>query len=189
MAGFATIESFNKAAIADTVHLCIDLQRSYIRREGLPIERRIGKEIAPSLSELGIPTYWVYYDMPTQQTRLSSLWRNKPKTSLDDLSHLVQQREGDLILPKHEISAMTSPQVLDALHVSGKKRLLVSGFTYAVCIKNTSTDAARMGFDVTLFQDGTDYLPDYHSINASLQAERVKFRQFRDVYAELRQAL
>lgn len=156
-------------ARGQVAHLAIDVQNAYIMDgSDVGIAKKIGHEIAPEFSKLNIPTYWVHYT-PQHQSRTP--WSRKsifPQPSPVDFSKYVSPKCGDRVVEKTDISAFGGGALPDLLRADKKRILLVSGFTYAVCVHDTVRDARRSGYDVVLMTDATDYNADYDFIETSL---------------------
>jgi nicotinamidase-related amidase len=148
---------FRNSSLSEIVHLCVDLQKSYIGENEKGIEKLITKTVAPELLASGIPTFWIYYEVSTPSAFRVGGHKARPQSSRDDLSDMIGRRAGYLYLPKFETSAMSSEDVQNALQDNDKKILIISGLTYGVCIADTIIDAIKQGSKVILMVDGTDY--------------------------------
>ncbi len=158
-----------RVARAHVVHLCIDVQNAYIMDDNdMHIAQKIGRDIAPAFSKLGIPTYWVHYTPSYQSRTLRNCNLIIPQISSVDFSKYVALKYGDRVVEKTDTSAFGGGALPDLLREDGKQLLLVSGFTYAICVHDTLRDARRNGYDVVLMQDATDYEEHYDFIEESL---------------------
>ncbi len=179
---------FEKATISEMVHLCIDLQKTYIGENEKDIERLVARTVAPRLLDSGIPTYWIYYEVNTPSAFTVGGYRGIPQTSRNDLSNLIGRRIGYHFLPKFEKSAMSSDCIKNTLNNEGKKALIISGLTYPFCVADTASEAIKQGYKVILMIDGTDYDECYQDIDDQLRNMGVVFSNTTDVLAAAQQA-
>jgi nicotinamidase-related amidase len=179
-------EVFTDTSISSIAHLCIDLQKSYIGEEDKGMERLITRTIAPSLLELGVPTYWIYYEVPTRTAFDCGGYKKTPLSRIHDLSSMIGRRDGYFFLPKYEPSALTSEPVQNALRHHNKRLLLVSGLTYPVCVSDTLQDAIEGGLQVVLMTDATDHDIGSSELDAQLKELGVIFSNSDEVIEALK---
>jgi|GEM_PF-3783471 len=179
---------FINSSISGIVHLCVDLQKSYIGENEKSIERLITKTVAPQLMESGIPTYWIYYEVLTPSAFSIGGYKAKPQSSREDLSTAIGRRKGYLYLPKFETSAMSSEEVQNALNKNHKKILIISGLTYGVCIADTIIDAIKQGFKVILMVDATDYDDCFDVLETQLKKLGAMFSKSSEVLEAVNEA-
>lgn len=136
---------FNRAA--KPALLVIDSQKQFCdpvwdrgNASTVATARHIGR-LLPDFRRAGLPVYAIYY--------ARSLCA-KPEY-LDYYG--FEPAPGDTILIKKSNSAFKTGATAETLRLAGHRQLLICGFNYSACVKDTAIDAAHAGYQVTVLRD------------------------------------
>lgn len=129
--------------ITKCAHLAVDLQ---VRFCTAAQAGRITEGIAPALKDLGVNTYWIYYDA----------YKEGPQTAQGGL-RLNRKPSGDRLIPKSDESAFEDDRLGEILQEDDARILIIDGFEFGCCVMKTALDACKKGYTVIVLKDCTDY--------------------------------
>lgn len=133
---------------ADTALLIIDVQRELFQKS-TPIYQ--AKELLENLATLtdcahqaNIPIIYVQHSSNAFLIKGSDGWQIHPR---------LKPLEGEKIIHKLHPSAFEGTELKDELDSMGIKKLVIAGLVTHGCVKATSLDALKHGYQVVLVSD------------------------------------
>lgn len=152
---------------ANTVHLCIDMQRLFSADGPWPtpwMDRvlPVVAELAGRFPERTVFTRFITPlhpdEMPVAWRRYYRRWRQTTRQHLDPslldlLPPLARLVPPASVIDKDRYSAFAQPALLDALQARGADGLIVTGSETDVCVLATVLDAVDLGYRVILVRD------------------------------------
>lgn len=139
------LSPFNRAA--RPALLVIDSQRQFCdpvwdrgNADTIATAHHIGTML-PAFRRAGLPVYAVYYARSLEaRHEYLDFYGFRPES-------------GDIVLVKKSNSAFKTGATAETLRRAGHTHLLVCGFNYSACVKDTAIDAADAGYHVTVLRD------------------------------------
>lgn len=153
-------------------HLCIDVQERFCCTNlTWRTARHIAKNLVPIFEELAIPTYYIWFARAEEQVP----------------DFYLPEPESHMVIRKTEHSAFKGTSLDDTLKQRGINNLLITGFSFGVCIRKTVLDARAEKYSVTVIQDGTNY-SDMDYTSDEIRKARARLAYSDEVLPLLQQA-
>lgn len=165
----ASLYGEGKPALA---HIAIDVEDKYLYTpEDEAVARKIGTQIAPAFSKLGIINYWVHYQMP-KSMGLNPLrrWAGQTSETTPVFNRHVQPHARDRIIAKKETSVVSGSHIHQDLKAAGCEIAVVTGFTAICCVPDSVLDLRALGYKVAVLEDGTDMGDEHECIRRQMKS-------------------
>lgn len=189
-------------AKADVAVLLIDVQDIFCDPKGprgsdetKEVSERIGS-IIPAFRAAGIPVYAVYTESPYNK----SYHKRRADKNNTQGFYKYHPVAGDCIVAKTWDSAFQSTELDKILKKDGRRKLLVCGFNFSACVKETVIAARNHGYETWLMPDltGNDSLNQgltepngsvvVENVLAFLKLNAIRMRASHDILSDINQA-
>ena len=153
-----------------TALLIIDMQDAFLR-PGSPVERPLGRDLIPKLNNLAracrekgilvIFTQHVFrgdgsdvglYREFLPASAVKSLTEGTPNV---DLYPEIEQRRGDIMIPKRAYNAFWGTDLDHVLRVNGIDTVIIGGLDTLLCCESTTRESRHRNYKVIFLSDGT----------------------------------